>query len=658
VERRLREESGLAVACQALDWDGTAPLDTIPSGLLVVWDGGGPLEPVVARCRRLHAKRSLARTHLVVLTGRAPQEARALAEAGADECLTPPGEHWGARWAALGRRQQAERNAWLMEQRAEAQRVHPEQALAELLASASSELGAGFFRSLLTHVTRAFRVTCAFVGELTPKGDGLSALAVRFHGEFLEAGTFPLRGMLGGDTLAAGLRHYPDGVRERFPEDAMLQQAGMRGYLGIALRDSAGEPIGLLALLHERPLPAGPFDYALLEAFAARGGAELQRLRAQADLERTRDFLRNAIDAVPDPLFVKDRAHRWVVFNSAFCRLMGRPPEALQGKSDYDFVPAAEADVFWRQDELAFTTGQPNENEESHTGADGYTRTLVTRKAVFQGAGGESYLVATIRDVTERKRLEMQLRLADRMASVGTLAAGVAHEINNPLAYVSSNVSYLREQLARGSFSPEDLADLREAAAEALEGTGRVRTIVQDLRTFSRSDEEHLGPVEVHPVLEGALRLVRNELRHRARLVRELEPVPTILGSAVRLGQVLVNLLVNALQSFPERPATDNRIRLSTRALEQPGWVAVEVEDNGSGMSPEVQRRIFDPFFTTKPGVGTGLGLAICHTIVEAMGGRIEVRSAPGEGSTFRLLLPVFREDAVEAPSPRGRGLG
>jgi signal transduction histidine kinase len=230
------------------------------------------------------------------------------------------------------------------------------------------------------------------------------------------------------------------------------------------------------------------------------------------------------------------------------------------------------------------------------------------------------------------------------MASVGTLAAGVAHEINNPLAYVSGNLSYLRDVLLQERLTAEDVADMREAAAEALEGTGRVRAIVQDLRTFSRSDEERFGPVEVHPVLEGALRLVRNELQHRAQLVRELSPVPTIQGNAVRLGQVVVNLLVNALQAFPERSPAGNRIRLATRAAE-PGWVSVEVEDNGIGMEPEVQQHIFDPFFTTKPvGVGTGLGLAICHTIVEAMGGRIEVHSTPGQGSTFRLLLPVFRE--------------
>nr|WP_217446151.1 hybrid sensor histidine kinase/response regulator [Myxococcus sp. CA040A] len=373
------------------------------------------------------------------------------------------------------------------------------------------------------------------------------------------------------------------------------------------------------------------------------GERDLQALR------RTCEFLRSALDAVPEPLFVKDRQHRWVALNSAFCRFMGHPAEALLGRSDHEFVPAHEADSFWRNDEQVFRSGIPDETEETLTDRTGLARVLVTKKATFSGAG-ETFLVAIIRDITDRKRLESQLLLAERMASVGTLAAGVAHEINNPLAYVTSNLAFVRDLLAQQELSSEQMPELREVVSDALDGAGRVCAIVRDLRTFARGDEEHHGPVDVLRAVEGALRLVRNELTHRARVVCTLERVPPIHGNEVRLGQVVLNLLVNALQALPPRPVEENRVRVSLRTG-RVGQVELEVTDNGMGMAPEVQRRIFDPFFTTRSvGEGTGLGLSICLTLVQAMGGRIEVSSAQDWGSTFRVVLPALSVGTVAAP--------
>ncbi|WP_241759507.1 hybrid sensor histidine kinase/response regulator [Pyxidicoccus parkwayensis] len=395
--------------------------------------------------------------------------------------------------------------------------------------------------------------------------------------------------------------------------------------------------------------PPGTLWGARLTSLARRLRAEDATVDAQA-MRRTADFLRSALDAVPDPIFIKDRQHRFVALNSAFCEFMGSSPGDLLGRSDYDFVPAQEADVFWRKDEQVFRSGRTDENEETHTNPVGQTRIIVTRKGTFISADGESFLVGVIRDVTDRKRLESQLMVAERMASVGTLAAGVAHEINNPLAYVCSNLSFLKERLSQPFMAPESLPELREVVAEAEEGAGRVCAIVRDLRTFARADEERLAPVDVSRVVDAALRLVRNELSHRARLVCTLQPVPRVHGNDVRLSQVVVNLLVNALQALPERSADENEVRLSLRTT-RPGQVELEVTDNGNGMPPEVQRRIFDPFFTTRPvGEGTGLGLSICLTLVQAMGGRIEVSSAPGQGSTFRVLLPALAPEPA-APS-------
>ncbi|WNG43716.1 PAS domain-containing protein [Archangium minus] len=523
-------------------------------------------------------------------------------------------------------------------------RVSPDAALQALLTGTGAAVGPEFFRALVRQVAEVFRVTSAVVGERKPGQDTLHPLAVWSQGDFREEQPLALTGTAFEQVLTQGVFHCQEAVDTHFSEDGWLRRLGPGGFLGMALRSSRGEVLGALALLHDAPLEVGPPDLALLGAFASRLVAELERLQAQAGMEQARDFLRKVLNSIQDPLFVKDRAHRWIVANDAFCRFMNHPEAELLGKSDYDFVPSHEADVFWRQDELVFGSGQPNENEESITDSAGLTHTLVTKKAVFTGADGQPYLVAVIRDITEYTRLETQLRLADRMVAVGTMASGIAHEINNPMAYVSANLSFLREQLSQEDVTELDLVELREVVAEAIEGAGRVRSIVEDLKGFTRSDEKRLGPVELPQVIDSAQRLVRHQLQTRARLVHALEPVPPVFGNAARLGQVLVNLLVNAVQSFSVRDPERNLIRISSRT-NGAAQVVVEVEDNGRGMEPEVLKRLFSPFFTTKPvGEGTGLGLAISHAIIESMGGQIEVRSTPGRGSTFRLVLPVFSE--------------
>jgi PAS domain S-box-containing protein len=288
---------------------------------------------------------------------------------------------------------------------------------------------------------------------------------------------------------------------------------------------------------------------------------------------------------------------------------------------------------------------------------------LCRGKVVERGPRGEPVrLIGTLSDVTEKRRLQAQLIQSDRMASMGTLAAGVAHEINNPLAYVVANLGWVTQALGGASpgaaIPPEDHAEMREALEEARSGAERVRAIVRDLKTFSRADEPARGPTDVRRVLESALNLARNEIRHRARVVTDLGEVPTVEASEHRLGQVFLNLLINAAQAIPEGRAHQNQVRAVTRADDR-GWAVVEVHDTGIGIPPEHLTSIFEPFFTTKPaGVGTGLGLAICHGIVTGLGGEIRVASQPGRGSVFQVLLPPARAPTPEplppaAPAPR-----
>jgi PAS domain S-box-containing protein len=273
--------------------------------------------------------------------------------------------------------------------------------------------------------------------------------------------------------------------------------------------------------------------------------------------------------------------------------------------------------------------------------------------AEFEGAPS---VLAFARDVTERSRLQEQLLQADRMATVGLLAAGVAHEINNPLAYVALILDELARHLPRLREEParmdERIGTLLDLVAEARSGAERVGVIIRDLRTFSRAAADPTGVADVRRVLDSSVKIAQNDIRHRARLVVELDAeLPPVAASEARLGQVFLNLLVNAVQAIPEGAPEKNVIKIvADRAGER---VRVAVSDTGSGIPTEHMPRIFDPFFSTKdPGVGTGLGLSVCKSIVVALGGDIKVTSGVGVGTTFEVTLPVVSAVAASEPAP------
>lgn len=268
-------------------------------------------------------------------------------------------------------------------------------------------------------------------------------------------------------------------------------------------------------------------------------------------------------------------------------------------------------------------------------------------------------------ELSERLRSELQLTrdrlvLSEKLAAVGQLAAGVGHEINNPLAFVSGNIEFLRTRLRElrpALREVPDADDLLAALDDAAEGSTRIEAIVKDLKTFARSDDSSISAVDVRDCLEFALSMAGPEIRHRATIERDYGEVPAVEANDARLGQVFLALVVNAAQAMREGRKPENRIRVQTRR-DPDGQVRVSISDSGAGISAEHLSRIFDPFFTTKPvGEGTGLGLSIAHSIVTSLSGRIEVTSSEGKGSTFQVVLPsskrvAQRARAVNTPNP------
>ncbi len=286
----------------------------------------------------------------------------------------------------------------------------------------------------------------------------------------------------------------------------------------------------------------------------------------------------------------------------------------------------------------------------------GPLRTWTSDEIAFAGAVGDQVALILsnaerLRLEQERERMRIELIHTQRLESIGTLAAGVAHEISNPLAYIATNLEYIGARLDRLA-EPAVVREIRRATREATLGADRVRRIVGDLTRFARREQSPPAPVDVRSVLDTAISMAWSELSHRARLVRDYGALVLVLADQDRLVQVFLNLLLNAAHAIGEGRAERNEIRISTKLDGE--RLAIEVADSGVGIPPEALGRVFDPFFTTKPvGVGTGLGLSICHTIVTGLGGAVEVESQVGVGSIFRVLLPVHRETAAHREPAR-----
>ena len=246
--------------------------------------------------------------------------------------------------------------------------------------------------------------------------------------------------------------------------------------------------------------------------------------------------------------------------------------------------------------------------------------------------------------LAQRRRRDEPARIAqaERMASLGTLAAGVVHEINNPLTYVLLHLNHALRALP-GLATEQNRRKIEQLVGlltSAREGAERIKEITRGIRSFSRVEQRARTTLDVRAPLEAALLLCANDLRHRARLVRDDRGTPFVIADEGRLAQVFLNLLTNAVQALPEANADAHEIKVVTLTDPQ-GRAVIEVHDTGAGIPPHLLGHIFEPFFTTKPvGQGTGLGLSISHGIVRSFGGELQVESEVGRGSTFRVVLP------------------
>ena len=366
-----------------------------------------------------------------------------------------------------------------------------------------------------------------------------------------------------------------------------------------------------------------------------------ERRRAIDALRESEERFRLVVEGAPDGVAIL-RGREIQFLNPRAARLLGLPSsEAGRGRSIDRFLEPAEPEQGpVRIGDAVESNGSEREPAEYLSKSADGQQLVVEISSIPIEIGGERRILAFARDITERKAIQARLSEAERLTALGVLSAGVAHEINNPLAYVLLNLEYLRQQLPRLAHDPSRLSDLMIRVRDACHGAERVATIVRDLRTFARGDDGSRGPVDLREIIEAAINIAGNTLKQSARIVRDYGETPLVDASPNRLEQVFLNLLLNAAQAIPDgNPERDEiRVRLFTDRQ----CAVAEVTDTGAGISDEVLGRIFEPFFTTKPvGIGTGLGLPICRSILAAHGGTIEVECRPGEGATFRIALPA-----------------
>jgi two-component system NtrC family sensor kinase len=447
---------------------------------------------------------------------------------------------------------------------------------------------------------------------------------------------------VGGDqTQAATVETHLGDTLDIVPSDGLVVSrlvAGRQELGAISVRpgrELSGEDRLLLSTIADVLAPA------------LRDAEHAHRLESEVaartrELDQQRRFSERIIDSLPVGLYVIDRAYRIEAWNrKRETGLQGVSREEAIGRTIFEILHRQPAEVLRSEFESVFETGVIQQFSIEST-AFGESRTYrITKIPMRLDDGGVSHVITIGEDITDWRQAENRFAQAEKLAAVGTLAAGVMHEINNPLATIGACAEGLAIGIQEGTLDPSaQSSDVLESLALVQQEVHRCKGIIDTLLDFSRPKSTTKQDVDLNAVIDRTINLVKHHPRFR-RVVVGVEPakhLPPVLASEEQLVQVFMALMLNALDAMEDQGV----ITLRTRVDETQNMVVAEVIDRGGGIRNADRSKIFEPFFTTKPpSRGTGLGLSICYAVVTEHGGRIEVDSVVGEGSVFRILLPL-----------------
>jgi len=551
-------------------------------------------------------------------------------------------------------------------------------AIKAIVSGLSAGFGADFFKSLALQFAKILNADYTLIGQVSDQeGKMVRTLALTEGGRIVENTSYALAGTPCDQVLGKGICIYKSDTARLFPQDLLLTQMGVEGYVGVPLFDNQDNPVGIMIAMYKTKLLDAEFAASILQIFASRAAAEIEREKTETEMRKMRSLLSNIVNSMPSMLIGVDPQGKVTQWNHEVEKKSGITADNACGRQLEEVFPQMARKM--KQVDQAIRTKSALKNEKIPIQQNGnrWLADITVYPLISNGIEGA---VIRVDDVTEQVRLEEMMIQSEKMMSVGGLAAGMAHEINNPLAGILQNAQVMRNRLKSG------LARNRNAALECgttfetieayvknrgimemletmIDSGKRAARIVQNMLSFSRKSESRFIPCRLAELLDETIELASNDYDlkkkydfRRIQLQREYAPdTPAVPCDGTKIQQVFLNILKNGAQAMAENDLRQEPPRFILRVSPEPciedpeaqcvkmQCVRVEIEDNGPGMDEAVRKRIFEPFFTTKEtGIGTGLGLSVSYFIINKNHkGTLSVDSVPGRGTRFVIILPL-----------------
>ena len=527
-------------------------------------------------------------------------------------------------------------------------------------------VGHRFFDSMASQLSKTLNADFTFIAETIDKGGTIMhTISVSDKGNpspnfGFETGKTPCQTVIDSNHCI-----HLENAREKYPQAELLQTLEIESYIGIPLLDSKKKVMGVLVAMYRAPVEQVEFACSIMQVFAGRTAAELERLHATKELISLRNLLENIINSMPSILIGIDTDGRVMQWNLEAEKATGITGKQAQGQPLHQVFP----DVGSELNQIIKTLDNHTRQHHEHLHCALSGKPCIVNVTVYPiTADGSEGAVIRVDDVTEQVHIEEMMMQSEKMMSIGGLAAGMAHEINNPLAGILQSLQVINNRVTqeternitaakeagtsmesiRNYMESRDLLKMMDSITDA---GHRAARIVDNMLSFSRKAESKFEPNDLAEILDRSIELASNDydlkkrfdFRH-IRIERDYSPLlKPIHCEGSQIQQVILNLLSNSAQAMATHTENSSKDQIMVKLSRDKNMALIEIEDNGPGMSTEIRKRAFEPFFTTKEvGQGTGLGLSVSYFIItENHGGSMDVTSALGKGTRFSIRIPI-----------------